>query len=108
MSEPIMLTDINFEKEISAAKPPYLLEFYAAWCGHCHNMKAVMHKIAKDYNGKMKVYMADVDQSPKAVEEYMVTSMPTMFVYKDKDDMQKLVGEQSYINLKIHLDTIVK
>ncbi len=108
MSQPIMLTDVNFEKEISAAKAPYLLEFYATWCGHCHNMEPVIRRIAKDYEGKMQVYMADVDKSPKAVEEYMVTSMPTMFVYKDKDDVEKLVGEQSYENLKQHIDNILK
>lgn len=51
----VILTDDNFEKEVLQSKEPWLVEFYAPWCGHCKNLEPHWKSAATQLKGQVKV-----------------------------------------------------
>ncbi|WP_428898447.1 thioredoxin 1 [Parelusimicrobium proximum] len=105
-----MVNDENFEKEVKGYNGPCFVEFFATWCGHCKRMAPVISELAKEYNGKVKFFLADVDISAKKSDEYNVTGTPTMLFFKDgtQEDYEELVGEQAIETMREYLDALTK
>lgn len=41
-----VLESFNFDKLVSESKDPWLVEFYAPWCGHCKSLAPEYSKLA--------------------------------------------------------------
>jgi thioredoxin 1 len=91
-TEPIEITDANFEQEILQAKMPVLVDFWATWCGPCRMIAPVVKEIASDNAGVLKVGKLDVDQNPNTATKFGVQSIPTMIVFKDGQPVERIVG----------------
>ena len=60
-----MLTDENFEKEISATRKLVLVDFFATWCGPCSVLGPILEKIAEQFKENLVLIKVDVDKFPK-------------------------------------------
>jgi thioredoxin 1 len=49
-------------------------------------------ELAKEYNGKVLIGKLDVDENPATAEKFQVFSIPTMIVFKDGKEAERLVG----------------
>src|ERR1700752_2526386 len=92
MSESILLTDDNFEREVSSSEIPILVDFWADWCGPCWLMNPILEEIAQDYRGKVKVGKLNVDENPKATSPHGIRSIPTLIIYKNGKPIDKIIG----------------
>src|SRR3989338_5422834 len=99
MSE-ITLTDQNFKNEVLQSKTPVLVDFWAEWCGPCKMVAPVVEKIAGEYSGKLKVGKLNVDDNSEIPTQYGVQSIPTLIVFKDGQEANRMVGYQSEQKLK--------
>jgi thioredoxin 1 len=88
---PFHLTDANFDETIKNNKVA-LVDFWAGWCGPCRALAPTIEELANDYNGKVLVGKLDVDESPKTAECFQVFSIPTLIVFKDGCEVERLVG----------------
>jgi len=88
---PFHVTDENFEETIKNNKVA-LIDFWAGWCGPCRALAPTIHELATDYNGKVLIGKLDVDESPKTAEFYQVFSIPTLILFKDGCEVERLVG----------------
>ncbi|MBF0198649.1 MAG: thioredoxin [Planctomycetes bacterium] len=95
-------TDANFAE--STASGVALVDLYADWCGPCKMMAPLIDKVAAQYAGRATVGKLNVDDSPEAAGQLGVTSIPTVVVYKDGEEVERLVGAQSEANLQKVLD----
>ena len=102
-SEPFHVTDENFGNTIKNNKI-VLVDFWASWCGPCRALAPTIEEIAKEYAGKALVGKLDVDESPATAEQFQVFSIPTMIVYKDGKEAERLVG----LCPKKSIDTVLK
>lgn len=84
------LTDDNFEKEIETGV--CLVDFNAIWCGPCRMLTPIIEEIAKEYEGKAKVAKLDIDSEQKTAAKYQVTSVPTIILFKNGEEKERLVG----------------
>lgn len=101
------ITDENFE-EVESYKGPYMVEFFATWCPHCQRMAPIIEQVAKEYDGKVEVFLVDVDQSADANQKYEVSGTPTLFFYKKDNELsEKIVGEQPIEVLRKTLDKLI-
>jgi thioredoxin 1 len=91
MSEPFHVTDTNFEETIKKNKLA-LIDFWANWCGPCRALAPTIVEIAKECNGQFLVGKLDVDENPATAEKFQVFSIPTMIVFKDGKEAERLVG----------------
>ena len=60
-----------------------MVDFTASWCGPCKLMKPLVESIAEQYEGKVKVYIFDVDTNKKRAKELGVTGLPFVVCFKN-------------------------
>lgn len=91
----LTLTDVNFEEEVLSSDLPVLVDFWAAWCGPCKMVAPIIEEIARDYDGKIKVAKLNVDEYSNVASKYNIMSIPTIFLFKNGEPVEKLIGARS-------------
>ena len=84
----------EFQKVIDQDKP-VLLDFYADWCGPCQALLPTVERLAEKYKEDFIVRKINVDKNPQLAQQFKVRSIPALFIVKDKEIQEKLVGMQS-------------
>lgn len=85
-----ILNDSNFNEFVSDGV--VLVDFFATWCGPCKMIAPIVEEIARDYEGRLKVGKLDVDESPKVAETFGIYSIPALFIFKNGEVKEKLIG----------------
>ncbi len=83
-------TDENFEEKIKQGVN--LIDFYADWCGPCRMLTPVLEEVAGEMQGKATFAKLDIDQNQEVAKRYQVTSVPTLILFKDGKEVNRLVG----------------
>ena len=94
-SEPMQVTDGNFDQEILQADVPALVDFWAAWCGPCRAIAPVVEELARDYQGKVKVAKMNVDENAKTPAKYGIRAIPTLIIFKGGQVVEQITGAVS-------------
>ena len=84
----------NYHKEVIESEKPVLLDFWAPWCGPCRMVVPVVEEIARE-NPDIKVGKINVDEEIELAKEYGVMSIPSLFVIKNGQIVNKAVGARS-------------
>ena len=100
----IQVNDGNFKQEVLESSIPALVDFWAPWCMPCRTVAPVIEQIAREYQGKLKVCKANVDEAPQTAAGYKVMSIPTLAVFKNANVVEKVIGAVS----KDELENMIK
>ncbi len=87
----ITLTAENFRTEVLESDKPVLVDFWAAWCGPCRMLSPVVDEIAEE-TASIKVGKVNVDEQPALAEQFGVSSIPTLILFKDGKAVETSVG----------------
>uniref|UniRef100_A0A3Q0KSZ2 protein disulfide-isomerase n=1 Tax=Schistosoma mansoni TaxID=6183 RepID=A0A3Q0KSZ2_SCHMA len=74
----IELTDSNFDEKVLNSQEPWLVEFFAPWCGHCKNLKPHWDKAARELKGTVKVAALDATVHSRMAQKYGIRGYPTI------------------------------
>ena len=85
-------TQIDFEAEVLQSDLPVLVDFSASWCGPCQAIAPVIESLSEEYAGRAKVITVDVDAESEISARYGVMSIPTLVVFKDGREAERIVG----------------
>jgi len=91
----IDVTDASFEAEVSQAREPVLVEFWAEWCAPCKAMAPALDELAVELSGKAKIAKLQMDDNPKVVSRIGVRSAPTLMIFKAGEPVAMRVGAAS-------------
>lgn len=84
-----VITSQNFEEEVLKSAKPVLVDFWATWCGPCRRQGPIIDELAEEGYAVGKV---DVDQEQDLAQKYQVMSIPTLLIFKDGKEVNRMVG----------------
>lgn len=91
MSEDIIeLNESNFNEKIN--KGVVLIDFFAQWCGPCRMLAPILEEIAKEMKNQVIIAKIDIDTEINLASKYQVTSIPTLILFKDSKEIDRIVG----------------
>lgn len=90
----VTVTPENAQSVISQ-ELPVVLDFGATWCGPCKKVSALMDELAEEYDGKIVVAKADVDDCEDLAIDYKVRNVPTILFIKNGEVVDKQAGAAS-------------
>lgn len=100
----VTLTVQNFEEEVLKSSIPVLVDYWATWCGPCMMLGPVLEEIAEEYEGKVKVGKVNVDEQMELAQNYGISNIPTMILFKDGKAVNVEVGYMPKAKIATLLD----
>lgn len=92
MGNVLNVTDESFEQEVKKSGVPVLVDFWAPWCGPCRALAPVIEELASEFDGKLKVVKVNTDDSLQTAQNYHISGIPTLIIFKDGEPVEQMVG----------------
>ena len=86
------VTDQSFNSDVLKSDQPTLVDFWATWCGPCRQIAPMVDAIADEYKGRLNVAKVDVDSNQITAQQYMISSIPRLLIFKGGKVVGQLVG----------------
>ena len=86
------LTENNFNEK--TASGVVLVDFFATWCGPCKMLGPIIEEIGEECDGSFAVYKVDVDEAEDIAMDYGIMSVPTVIIFKNGEEAERLIGVQ--------------
>jgi thioredoxin 1 len=95
MSMARAVTDDSFEDDVLSSARPVIVEYWAPWCGPCHQVAPVLDAIAADYAGVIDLVTVNVDENLDTVRKYSILHVPTVSVFVGGEVVRQVIGARS-------------
>jgi thioredoxin 1 len=95
MTDVKYVTEQDFQQEVIGSDLPVLVDFTADWCQPCKMIAPIVHQLAGEWDGKVKVVKLDADANPNIMMQYGVMGIPTLMLFKSGELKERMTGYQS-------------
>ena len=92
LDRPQKVTDKEFERTISNASVPVLVDFYADWCGLCKMMAPTLDELAHKHAGGALVLKLDTEANPLTATRFGIRGIPTVIAFQGGKERSRHVG----------------
>src|SRR5919204_1228680 len=89
------VSDSSFERDVLQSKEPVLVDFWAAWCAPCRMLAPTVEAVAEKYAGSARVVKLNVDENPSVSQRYGIKGIPTLILFKNGKEEERVVGATS-------------
>jgi thioredoxin 1 len=72
----------SFHSILNDSKP-VLVDFFAEWCGPCKTQAPVLKEVKSEIGDGVRIIKIDVDKSPAIAQQYQVSSIPTLILFRN-------------------------
>ena len=100
------IKDADFEKEVTKAALPVLVDFWAPWCGPCQMVAPMLEELAQEFSGKVKITKMNVDENPSTPPLFGIRAIPTLILFKGGEVVERITGVVPKDQLKSKLDKV--
>jgi len=98
------LSEAGLDDQLLQSEQPIIVDFWAPWCGPCRAMSPAVEAAAESLAGRAKVYKVNVDDNPGVSPRFNLRGIPTLILFKDGREANRLVGLSS----KAQIETLVR
>ena len=80
----VKVTDATFQAEVIDQDLPVLVDFWAEWCGPCRQIGPALEKLAKEFEGQVRIAKVNVDENPGLSQTFQIMSIPNLMMIKNR------------------------
>ncbi|WP_343338441.1 Thioredoxin [Terrisporobacter petrolearius] len=88
MTNIIDTNDFNAQIE----KGIVVVDFFATWCGPCKLLAPVYEELGNEMQDSAKFLKVEIDQNMDLAKRFMVSTVPTIMIFKDGKPVETMVG----------------
>src|SRR5918911_3419665 len=89
------VSDNSFESDVLKSDRPVLVDFWAAWCAPCRMLAPTVDAVAEKYAQSARVVKLNVDDNPAVSQRYGIKGIPTLILFKNGKEEERVVGATS-------------
>lgn len=100
MSSVQHVNESSFQTEVLNASQPVLVDCFAQWCGPCRMLAPTLDQLATEFAGRAKIVKVDVDESPQLARQLRIEAMPTLILFENGQEVDRIVGAPPAAHLR--------
>ncbi|HVF10889.1 MAG TPA: thioredoxin [Abditibacteriaceae bacterium] len=97
----------NFEQEVMQSEQPVVVDFWGAGCKPCDLLAPVLEKVARKFEGQLKVLKCDVYENQELAMEYGVRGVPNLIFFKGGQVVNQAIGYQNENQLSAKIEAVL-
>jgi thioredoxin len=83
-----------------------VVDFWANWCAPCHVMNPILRRLAERFGDRIIFAKVDVQNSDDLARQFSVSSLPTLILFRDGKEWDRLTGVRSRSELNKLLEKL--
>jgi thioredoxin 1 len=107
VGKPIVVTDASFAEDVLASPVPVVVDFWAPWGPPCRVIAPIMNDLAAEYASRLTIAKLDSDENPRTRVQMGVQGIPTLIIFKNGQEVGRLVGARSKQQYRDQFDALV-
>ncbi len=100
------ITSANFDELLKSGKP-FMVDFWAEWCGPCRMIAPMVDEMATEYEGRITVGKCNVDNERELPSKYSIRNIPTLLFFKNGELAERHVGALGKGDLKAKFEALL-
>ncbi len=103
MTNIIDTNDFNAQIE----KGIVVVDFFATWCGPCKLLAPVYEELGNEMQDNAKFLKVEIDQNMDLAKRFMVSTVPTIMIFKDGKPVETMVGFMPKETIKTKVESYI-
>jgi len=88
------VTEQEFSELINNSHRLVVVDFFAEWCMPCLMISPIIEDLAKGIE-EVKFVKINIDDNPKLASKYSVSKIPCLVIFKNGEEVSKIIGAQT-------------
>lgn len=103
-----VISAANFTAEVLSSPLPVLVSFSSAWSQPCCVLDLVLHELAREWAGKLKIVKVDADGSLDLSLGYEIRFVPTLLYFIGGKPRERIVGTANKDAILAKLESLTR
>ena len=86
------ITTAEFEQEVIQSELPVVVDFGAPWCPPCRAVAPILADLATEFAEQLAIVSVNTDESPDLAQRFSISGLPTMVIFREGREVQRVRG----------------
>jgi thioredoxin 1 len=100
------VTKETFEEDVVQADKPVVVDFWGPQCGPCLALMPLIEQLERDNQNAITVVKVEAPKNRRLCLQLQVLSLPTFLFYKDGQEIDRLAGTVTPLQVKQSIERL--